>query len=350
MQGPVSVYVSLPLSGPAAADGTDAADGARLALEQARGRAGELEVRARFLDDAADGRRWDPAAVGRNARAAASDSSTAAYIGELDSEPTRASAPITNEAGIAQVSPAAGGVDLTRPAEGYPNSPERYRPAGDASFARVVPADDVVAAGAAALAGELGGATAAVPGPGPAGELAAAEFTSAAEAAGVEVVAPGADLSNLFYGGTATGSEALAGVAERASPDALIATDALGVSLAGIETGGERLFLAAALAPRNLPAASFAREFERRFGRAPGPYAAYGYEAMALVLQAIAEAEGNAEFRPAVREAIFGADRRESVLGRYSIDQSGDTTLCAVQRYRLEGGEPVAEGAPCVRG
>ena len=51
VEGPVTVYVSLPLSGPAAPDGRDAADGARLALEQAGGRAGDLEVQARYMDD-----------------------------------------------------------------------------------------------------------------------------------------------------------------------------------------------------------------------------------------------------------------------------------------------------------
>ena len=121
----MTVYVSLPLSGPAAHDGRDAADGARLAVEQAGGRAGDLEVRAEYLDDANPVHRWDPVAVGRNARRAVQDSSTAAYIGELDSQPTRASMPITNDAGIAQVSPGAGAVDLTKPASGYPDSPDR---------------------------------------------------------------------------------------------------------------------------------------------------------------------------------------------------------------------------------
>ena len=95
-------------------------------------------MRAHFLDDA-KGRPWDPVAVGANARTAVQDHTTAAYIGELDSEPTRASAPITNQAGIVQVSPGAGAVDLTAPAAGYPDSPDRYRPSGDVSFARTVP-------------------------------------------------------------------------------------------------------------------------------------------------------------------------------------------------------------------
>ena len=152
----MTVYVSVPLSGPAAPDGRDAADGARLALMKADGRAGDLEVEAKYLDDANPVHRWDPAAVGRNARRAAQDSSTAAYIGELDSQPTRASLPITNDAGIAQISPGAGGVDLTNPAEGYPDSPDRYRPSGEVTFARVIPDDAALARAAAKRAAEVG--------------------------------------------------------------------------------------------------------------------------------------------------------------------------------------------------
>src|SRR5689334_2080598 len=160
IEAPVKVYVSLPLTGPHGAGGRDAADGARLALEQAGGKAGSIQVTATYLDDA-KGKIWDPVAVGANARAAVQDSSAAAYIGELDSEPTRASVPITNDAGLVQVSPGAGGVDLTRPATGYPNSPDRYQSSGTPNFARTVPADDVVVDAAANWVSELG-ATAAL--------------------------------------------------------------------------------------------------------------------------------------------------------------------------------------------
>src|SRR5262245_63649285 len=88
IEAPVAVYVSLPLTGPRGADGRDAADGARLALEQAQGRAGSTQVRAHYLDDAR-GRPWDAVAVGINARTAVQDHTTAGYIGELRSEERR---------------------------------------------------------------------------------------------------------------------------------------------------------------------------------------------------------------------------------------------------------------------
>src|SRR5688500_19549213 len=82
--GPLTVYLSAPLRGEDAPAGRDVADGARLALDEAGGRAGEVEVGLEVLD-AADGpgelTGWSPAAVGGNARAAAQDTAAIAYIG-----------------------------------------------------------------------------------------------------------------------------------------------------------------------------------------------------------------------------------------------------------------------------
>ena len=83
--------------------------------------------------------------------------------------------------------------------------------------------------------------------------------------------------------------------------------------------------------------------------RPPGPYAAYGYEAMALVLQGIRDAGTDASsFRDDVRGAVIGAQRDGSVLGSYSITSDGDTTECMIQRYRINGmaRQPLAARCP----
>ncbi|HSD23354.1 MAG TPA: ABC transporter substrate-binding protein [Solirubrobacterales bacterium] len=332
IEAPVAVYVSLPLTGPRGADGRDAADGARLALEQAQKRAGSLAVRAHFLDDA-KGRSWDPATVGANARTAVQDHTTAAYIGELDSEPTRSSAPITNQAGIAQVSPGAGAVDLTGPAAGYPDSPDRYRPSGDVNFARTVPSDEIVVDAAAAWASELGVGSAAATSDGtPFENLAATEFRSAVADHGVAVSA-----------GKPQGQVAVAPEgAERAVYEP--ATSRLTIYGNGTRT----LQLSAELDPQLLPEKGFAAGFAQRFHRDPGPSAAYGYEAMALVLQGIRDAGTDASsFRDNVRKAVIGAHRDRTVLGSYSITSEGDTTECMVQRYRVTGAARQPLGASC---
>src|SRR6185503_10138256 len=82
----LTVYVSAPLTGPGRADGTAVADGARAALEEAGREAGGVEVRAEYLDVAGRNEsRFDPVTVAANARTATEDSTSVAYIGELDS-------------------------------------------------------------------------------------------------------------------------------------------------------------------------------------------------------------------------------------------------------------------------
>jgi len=336
IEAPVTVYVSLPLTGPRSDAGRDAADGARLALEQARGQAGSIEVKARFLDGA-NGKAWDPVAVGANARQAIQDSSAAAYIGELDSEPTRASVPITNDAGLVQVSPGAGAVDLTSPAAGYPDSPDRYRPSGSTNFARTVPSDSLVAEAAADWASELGATESglSVDAVGTRASLAfqhlgAADFRSAAADHGIQVT-PG-----LLPRGSA--DKPVAKVIYRPADESLGVTG----------SRAQLLELSAELDPTRLPGKEFADQFQGRFHRPPGPYAAFGYEAMALVLEAIGAAGADASsFRDNVREGVFGAQRDGTVLGSYAITSDGDTTECMIQRYRIEGAAAVPLGATC---
>jgi branched-chain amino acid transport system substrate-binding protein len=331
IEAPVTVYVSLPLTGPRGADGRDAADGARLALEEAGGEAGSIDVRARFLDDAKD-RAWDPVAVGANARQAVQDSSAAAYIGELDSEPTRASVPITNDAGLVQVSPGAGAIDLTAPAAGYPDSPDRYQPSGSPSFARTIPSDEVVVEAAAEWVSALGATRAVVGTDGsPFEELSATEFQAAAAGHGVQASITRGPVS--FH--------------RLARPRT--ATYDTRVERLRISGDPARTYeLSAELDPPRLPETAFSDRFKRRFGRAPGPSAAYGYEAMALVLQAIGNAGTDASsFRDQVRDGVLGANRDGTVLGSYAITSDGDTTECMIQRYRVEGSARTSLGAPC---
>jgi branched-chain amino acid transport system substrate-binding protein len=67
----------------------------------------------------------------------------------------------------------------------------------------------------------------------------------------------------------------------------------------------------------------------------PDPYALYGYEAMSVVLDAI---NRGGPTREGTVAAFFATRDRDSVLGRYSIDRFGDTTLTQYGVYRVEGG------------
>ena len=102
---PVHVYVSVPLSGTEAAVGERACAELRGALSRAEsdGEGLPVEVRVTCLDDSGGAPRWTLAAVGANARAATEDSTTVAYVGELDPAASRFSETILEAAGIAQL-------------------------------------------------------------------------------------------------------------------------------------------------------------------------------------------------------------------------------------------------------
>jgi branched-chain amino acid transport system substrate-binding protein len=65
------------------------------------------------------------------------------------------------------------------------------------------------------------------------------------------------------------------------------------------------------------------------------PMAFYGYEAMALVLDAIATGGGD---RAAIARAARSTRDRDSVLGRYSVDADGHTTSTAYGRLAVVDG------------
>ena len=330
----VTVYVSLPQRGPSGADGRDAADGARLALADAGGEAGGIAVEARFLDAAA-GNRWSPVRAAANARAATEDSTAIAYLGDFESGATRASLPVTNSARMLQVSPASAAGDLVAPVPGSDEVPDS-QPSGDRTFGRVIPSDRAQALAGAGWVDDMKIPRVAVESDATAyGKAMVSGFQDGLRRATVE---PGADV--LYYGGLPQNQP----LADARGLDRLIVTDA---ELApGVSEPDGTLATSAALDPSQLPPAGqeFADAFEAEFGRAPGRYAAYGHEAMAVILDAIDRASDPAD-RDAVVDALFGIDEPDSVLGSYSIDEVGETTLDRMTGYELGAGgaKPVAE-------
>ena len=139
-----TVYSSAPRHGASAAGASAVLAGERRALAEAGGRAGGLRIRLRELpatDDEPD-HPWDPALVSENADRAADDPSAIAYLGELDYGASAVSLPITNNAGLLQVSPGDGLTSLTQRPPGRPRAgPERYYPTDKRSFVRIGPTD-----------------------------------------------------------------------------------------------------------------------------------------------------------------------------------------------------------------
>ena len=355
----VTVYVSMPLRGPDAVEGREAARAAKLALADASHRAGELRVRAVYLDDTS-GRgaraRWSQAVAAANARDAAEDSSAIAYVGEFASGATRASLPITNEARMLQVSPASAAVDLVQPFLGAGDQiPEEVQATGERTFGRVIPSDEVQARAAAEWVKRLGARRIGTISDGSEfGRTMVRAFRQSLPAARLN----GGDLDPIYYGGSPDDAP-LQVVRQIKSPcphpavigsDALLGSSLLRPSQAGtvacllVAFPGPRgtYVTSAAQDPSQLPPAGerFVRAFTKRYGREPGRYGAYGYEAMAVVLDSIQRAGDQGDSRDAVVDAFFDTRDRDSVLGTYSIDEVGNTTLGRLAGYRIVEGRP----------
>jgi branched-chain amino acid transport system substrate-binding protein len=80
---------------------------------------------------------------------------------------------------------------------------------------------------------------------------------------------------------------------------------------------------------RLLPPAArqFDARFRKTFGRPPAPEALQAYEATRAVLDSIRAAGIKGNDRQAVTDAFMAIRNRRSVLGTYTIDRYGDTTL-----------------------
>jgi branched-chain amino acid transport system substrate-binding protein len=113
------------------------------------------------------------------------------------------------------------------------------------------------------------------------------------------------------------------------------------------------LMTVATLGVRDFPAegqAMFTR-FRSAFGvRSVDPFATYGYEAMRIVLEAVARAGPRGSDRTAVLDAFFSTGERRGVLGTYSFDANGDTTLRTYGIYEISRGYPTYRRAIVARG
>jgi branched-chain amino acid transport system substrate-binding protein len=369
-QQTLTVYSSLPLQGAQRPQTTDMVKGIELALEQAGNRAGDFEVKYESLDDStAQAGAWTPEATTSNARKAVQDDSTAVYIGEFNSGASAISIPVLNEAGVPQISPANTAVGLTSDEPGAtPGEPTKYYPTGERTYVRIVPKDTIQGAALATLMKEDGCTKVQMANDKEVyGAGLAENIQSSADAQGLEIVsneaidknAPnyrslaaraadaGADCF-IYSGITANNGVQLYKDFEAALPDAkLYGPD--GVAEAGFYDPAEGgippnvaakvKLTVATLSPDDYPpeGQEFFEAFREKYDEPnPNPYAIYGYEAMRLALDAIERSETGE--KADILAALFNTQERPSVLGNYSIDENGDTTLTDYGVYTVKDG------------
>jgi branched-chain amino acid transport system substrate-binding protein len=370
----IDIYSSLPLLGPLTADTVPALNGEKLALTQAGYKAGPFKVKFTSLDDAtAAAANYTVSQCAADGRTAAADPKAVAYIGEFNSGCTEASLPILNKAGVPMISPANTYVGLTTSEPGsLPGEPAKYYPSGVRTFLRIVPRDSIQAA-ADALAMKQAGCTriALANDKTPYGAGIATQIELIKKDYGINVVsntgvnpsAPnfrsyaatikgeGADC--FFYGGlTSTGGVQITKDVHSAIPTAkLFGPDGMCLaSWTDPKQGGVPLTLdplmECTVATLDLTAypggKTFLKAYQAQYGGGtPAPYAIYGYEAMKLVLDTINKLGPNGDNKTDVLHALFATKNRNSVLGTYSFDKNGDTTLKAYGLYKVHNGQLV---------
>jgi branched-chain amino acid transport system substrate-binding protein len=352
--------------------------GTELALAQVHARIGKYRIDYVVLNDStAQAGTWVPGLVADNAHDAAADKTTIGYIGEFNPAASAISIPVLNRAGIAQVSPADDAAGLTiAPVGGFPGEPEAYYPTGRRTFARVVPNDSVEAVAQTQLQLDLGctktyvlddGAVdvygadlasmfqhdAIVAGLGIAGVQTYNATASSYASLAASVAAAGANcvfLSAIAENHAAAVTTAVAAALPHArifAVDGAANGTYLDPARGGIALAlDRRVYLTMApLDERAYPPVSgaFFALYRRLYGSVE-PYAIYGYAAMSLMLRAIDRATDHGRHvadRAKVLAAIFATRDRHSVLGTYSIERDGDTTLRRYGAYRVVRGRLV---------
>lgn len=358
----VKLVSSLTRSGSSIGQSDSVVNAMRLRLEEEGNRVLGVPIVYEDLDGGTEERgSWDAEQEQANARYAAGDPDVLAYIATLDADAAPHSIPITNQAGLLQISPCNTYPGLTRPFD--PGEPDKYYPTGKRNYLRTALPDDLQGSFAAHWAKELGAEAAVVlHDTEPFGRGVALPFADRCRELGIEVVgepigieakreeyselaewvaASGADL--VFYGGIIqNGAGPLWRDVCTAAPEAkMMGSDALFeeafIADAGEYAEGTHItFCGVPPALLKGPGRAFYRRYVERFGKVPEAYGASSYDAMGVLLQAIEQV--GASDRAAVVEAAFATRDFQGLQGRFSFDANGDVDLRRGTRLTVRSG------------
>ena len=365
--GNIKIYSSFPRTGANKSQTDSVVNSIKLAFEQAGNKAGNFTIVYGATEDLDDGSpakagNWDAAVEAANATKALNDPDCMVYIGTFNSGAAKVSIPILNAADLVMISPANTAIGLTRP-EGA-GEPDIYYPTKKRTYCRVIPPDDLQGAVGAAYAKELGAKKVYILDDNEAyGKGIANVFNAQAKKLTIEVAAQesidknatdyrslatkirsaGADM--VYFGGI-TGNNAgklwkdLRGVLgndfKMMGPDGIFDSDFL---TAAAEAAEGTYISFGGLPPDKLTGkgAQWYTQYKDKFKVEPESYAAYGYEAATVVLDAIKRA--GKKDRTAIREALMATKDWDGVLGKWSFDANGDTSLTAMSINQVKDGK-----------
>ncbi|MBD5633560.1 MAG: branched-chain amino acid ABC transporter substrate-binding protein [Candidatus Eremiobacteraeota bacterium] len=363
----VKIGIDLPLSGADAANGIPTRDGAVQAIEDANAKGTHgITFVAYDLDDAVQGAH-DPAQGAQNVKSFVADDAVLGMVGPFNSSVAQAQIPLTNDAGLTQISPATTNPGLTK----GPDAAKLRTSHPDVNaFFRVCTTDDRQGAAGAQFARKLGLRKAFVVddnetyGKGLADVFAAQFQVAGGTVLGHEHLTKGqADYKALltkaralgpdliFYGGTTvTGGGLLRKQMGDAGLGAVAFLGGDGVSdrdfitTSGDAANGAYYTVAAPETSKLKSAASFVRAYEKRWHTDVGPYSANAYAAASIEISAVEKAlaanGGKLPTRDAVRAIVAATKNFASPIGSIGFDSNGDTTAPILSVYKIANGKP----------
>lgn len=377
----VKLGIELPQSGNELANGEPTANGVKLAVKQANSKnlIPGYTVDVNSQDDAVNGVH-DPDKGRANMATLVADTAVLGVVGPFNSGVARAEIPVSNEALLAQCSPANTGTDLTQTGSDV----YRFNKQATRNYFRVAAPDNIqgpamanfdytdlgkhsayvmddtepfgvgVADSFSAEFTRLGGTI--VDNPRASVPKSTTDYTpffTAAQALNPDVV---------YFGGTQVTGGGLArkqmvaagmGAIPYTGPDGIADLAPGGstggfITLAGVENSHDVYGSVAGL--HDLPAGStFTDDYTKEYGKAPGAYSALAYACAQVLLKAMADtasaAGGDlAKWRTAVNSYVFdtaAAHKYDTVMGPISFNACGDIEQPVMSFYKVD---PAAEG------
>jgi branched-chain amino acid transport system substrate-binding protein len=370
-EGPTARIVSdLPLQGSSRGETTTMVNAIELAIEQRDGKAGDVKIEYESMDDAtAQAGQWDEAKCAENAQKVAQDEEVVGWIGPFNSGCAQVEIPILNEAGLAMISPANTYIGLTKPSPD-PSEPEKYYPTGERNYTRVIVADDEQGqAGALLMQDEGVESVYILDDKETYGKGLADELQKSAEELGIEI------LGREGIDGSAPNYRSLMNKIAAEDPDAIyfggiiennaaqLIKDKVGAGMSNAEVifigpdgiytntlldqagdAAEGIYVTfGGLPPSELPpeGKEFVEAYEQKYDAEVEAYTAYAYEAANVMLDAIEKAyeEDGEVTREGVLREVFATEDYKGILGTWSFDEDGDTTLTELSVQQVENGE-----------
>lgn len=366
----IKIVSSLPRTGSSKGQTDTVVNGIKMAVDEANGKVGNFTITYLDWDDAtAAAGKWDPAQETENANKAVADKDVMVYIGTFNSGAAKLSIPILNAAGpLVMVSPANTYPGLTKPGKGEAGEPDKYYPSKVRNYTRVVPADDIQGAVGAQWAKQLKATKVYILDDQETyGKGIADVFEAEAKKQGLTVLGhEGIDAKAADYKALMTKVKGLnpdliyfGGITQNNAGQLL--KDKINVGMANdkvIFMGPDGIYEDAfidAAGKANVEgvlvtfggvtvdqytgkAKDWLAAYKKKFNADPEVYAIYGYEAGKVALDAIARA--GTKDRKAIRDAVFATkDFDKGVLGKWSFDANGDTTILTMSGSSIKGGK-----------